>query len=133
MAFPGVILAAVGSCALSGAVHGADGTAVRAHVVVSGPVSRAVDTDAQGRFSIELPCGSVRLSVAASGYASADVDVAATGGPSNQISRWHRSEEVPDGAGCNEFGPHLGERLLPGGRAGGRPSNEASGCVASAR
>ena len=74
-----MVIAAAASCALSGGVHGADGAPVRAHVVATGGVSRATDTDPQGRFTLELPCGAARLSVAARGYASADVDVVATG------------------------------------------------------
>jgi TonB-dependent receptor-like protein/carboxypeptidase family protein len=79
MAFPGVVFAAVASCSLSGGVHGADGAPVRAHVIATGVASRSADTDAQGRFTLELPCGAGRLSVDAPGYASADVDVVATG------------------------------------------------------
>ncbi len=79
MALPGVIVAAAASCALSGGVRGADGTPVRAHVVATGGATRAADTDPQGRFTLELPCGAARVSIAAPGYASADVDVVATG------------------------------------------------------
>ena len=79
MALPGVVIAAVASCGLSGVVHGADGSLVRAHVVATGAATRAADTDALGRFTLELPCGAVRLSVAAQGYASADIDVVASG------------------------------------------------------
>lgn len=79
MALSGVVIAAVASCGLSGVVHGGDGAPVRAHVVATSAASRAADTDALGRFSLELPCGTGRLTVAAPGYASADVDVVATG------------------------------------------------------
>ncbi|MBV8369688.1 MAG: TonB-dependent receptor [Candidatus Eremiobacteraeota bacterium] len=82
MALPDVIAAAA-ACALSGTVHGDDGAPVRAHVVAAGPATRATDADAQGRFSLELPCGRVRITVSARGYASSDVDVDATG--SNRI------------------------------------------------
>ena len=78
MALPVAFLAAA-SCALSGTVHGGDGAPVRAHVVSNAGRTYAADSDAQGRFTLELPCGPVRLTVAARGYASTGVDVVATG------------------------------------------------------
>ena len=80
MALAGVVFAAVASCSLSGAVHGADGAPLWGHVVANAAASRTTaDTNLQGRFTLEVPCGAVRLSVAAAGYASADVDLVATG------------------------------------------------------
>jgi TonB dependent receptor/TonB-dependent Receptor Plug Domain/Carboxypeptidase regulatory-like domain len=79
MLLSSVVVAAAASCALSGTVHGGDGAPVRAHVVSGAPSAYAVDSDAQGRFTLDLPCGPARLTFAARGYASTDVDVVATG------------------------------------------------------
>ena len=75
MALPVMVIAATAVCALSGGVHGTDGAPVRAHVVASGPGYWAADTDPEGHFELNLPCGAQRLSVTALGYASADVEV----------------------------------------------------------
>jgi hypothetical protein len=76
VALSAVVIAAAAACALSGNVHDEDGAPVRAHVVAAGG---SVDADARGRFTLTLPCGRTRLTVAARSYASTEVDVEATG------------------------------------------------------
>lgn len=83
MALTGVMVAAATACALSGTVRGSDGTPLRAHVVAGTGAVRGTDADAQGRFRLETPCGPVRVSVAAPGYAGVEFDVTATG--TNQL------------------------------------------------
>ncbi len=76
---PGALVAAAAACSLSGAVRAADGAPLRARVVARGTAANAVESDARGRFALDLPCGPVRLWVVAPGYAGADVDLLAQG------------------------------------------------------
>ena len=70
---------------LTGVVTAGGAPVAAADVTISGPFSRSIGTDKDGRFTINLPVGNYRLSTKVFGYLTATADVTITLGQDTSV------------------------------------------------